>query len=153
VCLFVSMSNDSIPHWPMHDGPFVVWWLTVLPPSRKGIIFGSSELRRIRKCPTHPNNDQVPTKERKDITLIRPYNLDWDTTNLLFRVTGPHSRFVQLCHTVQPNKCRRLCQHRFGGLGAQMWLGSLPIGRGKRIRKGTNIVYRTGRRRIPTYAE
>lgn len=49
----------------------------------------------------------------------------------------------------QPNKCRRLCQHRFGGLGAQIWLGSLPIGRGrirnaskkKWIRKGTDIVH------------
>ena len=35
-----------------------------------------TELRRIRKCPTHPNNDQVPTKERKDITLIRLHYLD-----------------------------------------------------------------------------
>jgi hypothetical protein len=91
------MSNDSIPHWPS----VVVECASA---TIQDIIVG--QLRRICKCPSHPNNDQVPTKEKKYITLYLtsqpgPSRWDtWDTTNLLSRVTGPHSGFVQLCHTV-----------------------------------------------------
>ena len=43
----VSMSNDSIPHWPMHDSPFVDWWL----------IHSGFGQKLDRKCSTHPNNE------------------------------------------------------------------------------------------------
>ena len=137
------MSNDSIPHWPIHDSPLVVRWLTAFPPSRTGII----ELRRNRNCAIHPNNGQVPTKEKKDITLGRPHNLDHpeglglghrDTTNL-------HNKPPIASHRTEPHSF----PHGAGRTNADDYVSkdlglrcnfgsSLPIGCG-RIQNATAL--------------
>ena len=95
VCFaYVSMSNDSIPHWPMHNNGFFLFSGGLCIRVRVRL----SVRAEIRSRPTH--DDRVPTKERYHAYPNYAYNLshpdsDWDPPPIS-ESPDRHTLFAQL---------------------------------------------------------